>query len=82
MGSGEGHGIAALGHGKEAIEIHRLPGNRQLLKDATTGVVDQHDAQLSGELTAPEPTVGVMQQGQITGDQYQALPLLRDPSGQ
>ena len=44
MGCSQRHGITALGHGKETIKIDRLPRNRQLLKDATSGVVDQNNA--------------------------------------
>jgi hypothetical protein len=82
MGDGAGghavagcHGgvIKALRHGKQPLKVHRCPGpDRQLLKDAAATVIHQHHRELSaagGQLLAPEPAIGVVQQGQITAEQ-------------
>ena len=56
--------------------------NRQLLKNAATAVVNYQDRQLTGQLAAPQPAVGVVQQGQVAADQHGSAAGLGHPAGQ
>ena len=72
MGCRQCQGIHRLRHREQPLEAlgwrHR---QRELLKNASTGVVDQHHQQRRTVLCGVKPTIAVMQQSQITADQDQ-----------
>ena len=72
MGGSQRQLIHALGHGEEFLHGKRSIANGQLLKNAPTPVGDEHHQQVGAtglQLGAPQPTIAVVEQGQITAHQ-------------
>ena len=72
MGGRQCQGIHRLRHREQPLEAlgwrHR---QRELLKNASAGVVDQHHQQRRMVLCGVKPTIAVMQQSKITANQDQ-----------
>ena len=82
MGLGQGQLIHRLGHGEQALKIQGAVGaDRQLFEDAAAAVVDHHHREAPPQLGAPEPAVGVMQQGQIAAEQQAGAEGLGNAAG-